>query len=676
MRVLIAITKSSFAANDLLGRHATLDTDISSFVLVSTLVLQCAYPVPVRAIPTSLPASSPSLPSINSVGPSDVATESTDENEVLKIQASLLESFSAGPEPVSEFVHGPLSTLGFHPQPGAVFVGRMQPSPQLVQFLRSEGLGTGALSPSSAMIYPLPPINLSPLQQQQQPIQQSPQQQGLQQQCLSGATSSDDANTAVATSSSESQESINAQQTAQAQSEPVTTTKRTVEASASDCTGATATAGPPKSFPPLYPGNNGLLCYFDASSRSTLHCSDGASYQAIKPSSSPPPPSSRTEIVPELDGTEANVQQQQPQATLQKRVTASDPSSREESTPHVVFPIGSHTSVPPALRDLSYNQVRGPGSSSGAQPTLHSNSVPETASVRYSPKYKGVRDRGMYTGTDENASLSKRSSSINSNFGDRNGAMGLGASSMFGPGFAAGFADKFDPFTTASDWGMANGAGSGLSSPWLPSSTLSASSPFGPFGGFDSPGYGWPSSPSQQPSFPSFAGSGSFDWSKYSDHFNDDFDPLFKREDRIDEGVSSKYHDGNRYSSDVGAYGSGATTSTTGDRAWKREDGVESHSNHGEASTCGPCYGTDSFGPGYSFKDKRQLVPGTGPMAAAAAAAAGLGSGLNFGLGQRCSPGLGPIGAGPTVIPVPIEINTLVYPDGQTILLPPDGVSK
>jgi len=538
--------------------------NIPSLVLVSTLVLQCAYPVPVRAIPTSLPASSSSLSSINS---SDVATESTDENEVLKIQASLPPSFCASPEPVSEFVHESLSTFGFHPQPGAVFVGRMQPSPHLVQLLRSEGLGTGALSPSSAMIYPLPPINLSQLQQQQLPIEQSLQQQGLQQQCLSSAMSSDDANIAVATSSSESQESINAQQTAQAQSEAVTMTKRIVEVSAS----GTATAGPPKSFPPLYPGSNGLLCYFDASSRSILHCSDGASYQAIKPSSPPPP-----------------------------------------------------------------------------------------------------------TGTDENASLSKRSSGISSNFGDRNGAMGLGGGSRFGPDFGSGFADKLDPFTTASDWGMGIGAGSGLSSPLLPSSTLSASSPFEPFGGFGSPGHGWPSSSQQQPSFPSFAGSGSFDWSKYSDNFSDAFAPLFKREDRIDEGVSSKYHDGNRYSSDAGVYGSGATTGTTGDRAaWKRDDGVENQDNHGEASTCGPCYGTDSIGPGYSFKDKRQLVPGTGPMAAAAAAAAaGLGPGLNFGLGQGYGPGLGPVGAGPTVIPVPIEINTLVYPDGQTILLPPDGVSK
>ncbi|KAF9348481.1 hypothetical protein BGX34_002461 [Mortierella sp. NVP85] len=636
--------------------------NIPSLVLVSTLVLQCAYPVPVRAIPTSLPASSPSLTSVNPISPSDIATGSTDENELLKIQASLPPSFSVGPEPVSEFVHGPLSTLGFHPQPGAVFVGRMQPSPQLVQFLRSEGLGTGALSPSSAMIYPLPPINLSQLHQQQQPIDQN--LQGLQQ-CLSSAASSDEVNTAVAASSSESQESINAQQTAQAQSEPVAMTKRIVEVSASD----TATAGPPKSFPPLYPGSNGLLCYFDASSRSILHCSDGASYQAIKPSSPPPPPSPRTEIVPELDGTEVNVQQQQPQATLQKRVTTSDPSTREEPIPNAIFPIGSHMSVPPVLRALSHSQVRDPGPSSGAQPTLHINPVPETVGVGYLPKHKGA------PGTDENASLSKRSSSINSSFGDRNGIMGLGGSSTFGPGFAAGFADKFDPFATASDWSMGSGAGSGLSSPWPPSSTLSVSSSFGPLGAFGSPGYGWPSSSSQQPSFPPFAGSGSFDWSKYSDNFHDDFDPLFKREERIDEGVSSKYHDGNRYGSDAGVCGSGAAPGTAGDRAaWKRDNGVESHSNHREVSTCGPCYGTDSIGPGYSLKYKRQLVPGIGPVAAAAAS--GLGPGLNFGLGQGFGPGLGAIGAGPTVIPVPIEINTLVYPDGQTILLPPDGVSK
>ncbi|KAG0242633.1 hypothetical protein B0O80DRAFT_494477 [Mortierella sp. GBAus27b] len=520
-----------------------------SLALVATLVLQCAYPVPIQAVPaTSFSAPLRQSPSVNYIAPSDVSTESVDEN------ATLSSPFDAAVAPESAAWSGSAGII----RPVTGPIGRMCTPSQLAQILRNEGLGTGALSPYSSMIYPASPINLSQLQQQAVQLRRLQyQQQNL---------GTEPHKTYIATGAIQAQpQKPNPKPLMEAQptNPDPTQHKRHIEAVATSPTGVgavasstTTTTGPPRGLPPLYPGSNGLLCYFDGSDKALLHCSDGTSYRAIQD----------IEADSQLNDTEATEQQEQQQAVLRRRSTPSSSCPTSALDPH-----GLHQ---------------------------------------------------------------KRSSGIGSV-----GGMNFGSSS---PSLGSFGGSNFNPFGAGS-------TGSGLSSwsyPSAPSSPLTPPS-FGSFGSPGSQGTGWPSSslPPSSFSLPSFGGGGGgggsdlFDWMKQGSNLNGSFDTVYKRNDPEgcdnlrDEGDSSKYRD----------YG------VNGDSYYECDGDNDAGDQDRDVPGCD------------HHMDKRQLGGGLGPMGLA-----GPGS------GRGPIPGLGPAGFGSNVIPVPIEINTLVYPDGKTSLLPPN----
>ncbi|KAG0364725.1 hypothetical protein BGZ54_007217 [Gamsiella multidivaricata] len=85
------------------------------------------------------------------------------------------------------------------------------------------------------------------------------------------------------------------QETVQSEPHP-TTLKRAILASSGSSTPLSVPIGNTigqyasgASYPPLIPGRNGLLCYFDATTKGLLRCTDGISYQSIPATASDVP---------------------------------------------------------------------------------------------------------------------------------------------------------------------------------------------------------------------------------------------------------------------------------------------------------------------------------------------------------------------------------------------------
>ncbi|KAF9970224.1 hypothetical protein BGZ65_011296, partial [Modicella reniformis] len=355
------------------------------------------------------------------------------------------------------------------------------------------------------------------------------------------------------------------------------------------------------------------------------------------------------------------------------------PGSSEEVLSYATFPIGSRMNVAPN-QPQSQDQGQGQGQGQGrdqSPPDIQSmpwiNLATVSKGVPYRPSHKRINNKrscGGNAGPGHNAFsspfLTKRSSGFNIN------PMDFGGNSRSVPGFETGFANAFHPFTDDAEMGAGGGSAEALS--WPISSGMMPLSPFGSFETHGTPGSGWSSPPplslsSFKPPFPSTDG-GSWDWSNYGDNFGGGFDLLDKREDldRAEDGCMN--HEGDEQ-------GCGGDS---GRKTWKREDGVDAQSrskyremdpgcgsgSHYYASNngAGDYHRPDeSFGPSSSLKGKSQLVTGPGPLAGM----------VPTGLRPSTGPGFGLAGAGPYIIPVPIEVNTLVYPDGQTTLLLPDG---